>query len=184
MKGAVYIVSIVSDDGKVVVLVLTAELLYLLYDVVCRLNDVGITVLINSESNGVLPIEAGIAGNAGLLLRGGSKGGKGYPDAIAVLYHDILDIPCLQVLGNDTDIGLLRIGVDTAGGQQLVFIFQGGDNIRHGELVGCHLVLIDLDGDFPVTTAVQLYLRYAGGLLNDILKGVIRLGVNVCQRSV
>ncbi len=181
MQRGIDIVGVIRHDDELVVRIVLAQLLHAVEDIGRRLDDIRITVLIDQDIDRVLAIQTTIALDAGILLADGSYSCQRYRLVISILDLDLLDIGCLGILGDDAHIGFRLLRIDRAGRQQLVFRLDRIRDARERQLVGRHLVAVDLDCNFFVAPAMQLDLRDTPGLLQHFLEYILSLRIGVSQ---
>ena len=181
MQRVLHIVRIIRDDDELIVGIVLAQPFDGLQDIARRLDHVGIAVLIDQHIDGVLAVQPAIARAACILLAHRRHGRQRYHPAIGILHLHLLNVLSRLILCHHTDIGLRRLRIDRAGGQQLVLILDSRRDLRQRQLIGRHLIAVDLDGYLLVAPAVQLDFRYAAGLLQGLLEDVVRHRIGVGQ---
>ena len=179
-----HVVGIVRDDDELVVGIRLAQFLDALQDVVGRLDDVGIAVLVNQDIDGVLAVESAVALCAGLALADLRDGRQRDHLARRVLHLDLLDVARLLELRDDAHVRLRRLREDRARRHELVLALDGRGDLCERQLVGRHLLTVDVDGDFLVAAAVQLDLRDAARLLQHLREDIVRRRVGVGEAVV
>ena len=184
MQRVADVVGVIRDDDELVVGIRLAQLLDALHDVGRRLDDVGVAVLVDEDIDSVLAVEAAVALRAGLALADSRDGRQRNHLARRVGHLHLLDIAGLLELRDNAHVRLRRLRVDRARRHELVLVLDGRGDLGERQLVGRHLFAIDVDGDFPVAAAVQLDLRDAARLLDDLREDIVRLGVGVGQAVI